>query len=263
MSTRHDELEALSDEHCYIKCVDSCCHCGDQECDGISCIASLDPDDDDDLEAIEDLHAMLRDGQAWRAMQRVIDAGEQPLVAWMLANDALANANNMTVTETCEECGRQFLAHGPCDDMCTPCRLFWHFHPSGLDKESWFAQLARTLAWDFDGTIHPYTAGWTGSTPDDEPPIEGVRETLQELADRGFRQVIFSTRCDHDDGLAGVKAWLAKYELDHFFDDVTCQKPAALAYIDDRAVPYHGNWEDVKIRINGLAKGRPHGAAPQ
>lgn len=121
-----ERLDALRDEHCFITSVDVCCHCGDSECDGMACL----PDSDDDEEAIENLHSSLREGQAWRVLNAVVDAGEDVLTAFMLAHEALANANNQTVTRDCEECGQQFLAQSPCDLICTACRLS-HFGSSG------------------------------------------------------------------------------------------------------------------------------------
>lgn len=122
-------LDALRDEHCYITSVDVCCHCGDCECDGIGCIAGIDPDaagagDGDHYERLENLHQTMRDGQAWRVMQALLEAGEQPLVALMLAQEALAVANNQTVIRECEECGQTFEAQTPCDLICTACRLY-------------------------------------------------------------------------------------------------------------------------------------------
>ncbi len=50
--------------------IDVCAWCGDSECDGIGCIAALNPDDADDHEAIESLHAYIRRGKlAWQAEQ--------------------------------------------------------------------------------------------------------------------------------------------------------------------------------------------------
>lgn len=40
-----------------------CQWCADIECDGIACIADLDPDDERDHEAIERLHLWLRLGR--------------------------------------------------------------------------------------------------------------------------------------------------------------------------------------------------------
>lgn len=37
-------VDALREEHSYITSVDGCCFCGDCECDGVGCIASIDPD---------------------------------------------------------------------------------------------------------------------------------------------------------------------------------------------------------------------------
>jgi hypothetical protein len=50
--------------------IDVCAWCGDSECDGIGCIASLDPDTDADHEAIEQLHDWLRRGQLLAQLER-------------------------------------------------------------------------------------------------------------------------------------------------------------------------------------------------
>lgn len=115
-----------------------------------------------------------------------------------------------------------------------------------------------TVAVDFDGTIHPYTKGWIGSTPEDEPPIDGAIEFLAQLRSDGYRVVIFSTRCDNPEGLKATVRWLDKWSIP--YDAVTCQKIPAVAYVDDRAVPYLGNWEDARAGVDRLAGGRSHGA---
>lgn len=90
------DLDALRDEDCYVTSVDVCCHCGDSECDGIGCIASLNPDDEDDFAAIESLHQTLREGQAWQAMGRVLAEGGSAATAHRLADNALAYAEGRT-----------------------------------------------------------------------------------------------------------------------------------------------------------------------
>jgi len=128
------------------------------------------------------------------------------------------------------------------------------------EQKGWFAALARTVAVDFDGVLHPYTEGWVGSVPADEEPVEGAREFLGRLIENGYRVVVFSARCDHEEGMAGTRAWLAKYGLMNWVDDVTCQKPAAVAYIDDRAVRFRGDWNEVAEGVAELAEGRAHRA---
>lgn len=171
-------------------------------------------------------------------------------------HSVFANYDEIEITDE----GRQLLRDLGMPDAAP-------FDPERFDtiaeQQEWFENLARTITWDFDGTIHPYSQGWIGATPDDEPPIDGVRELIEKFDEQGFRQVVFSTRCERTEGRDGVIAWLEKYELDTFFAEITHTKPPAIAYIDDRAVPYLGNWEDVEIRVKGLAAGRPHGAAPR
>lgn len=146
----------------------------------------------------------------------------------------------------------------------------------GEPDDEWWAELQRTVAVDFDGTIHPYSKGWTGSEPDDEPPIPGAEQFIMRLLTDGYRVAIFSTRADHEDGCQGIIRWLGKHMRQVFYamrDDgvvfVTAAKPAAVAYVDDRAVPLRapgpdGSWADVWTRVRNdveaLANGRAHGA---
>ena len=53
----------MNDNELECPSVDVCAWCSDSECDGIGCIASLDPNDDCDHDAIDKLHAWLRRGQ--------------------------------------------------------------------------------------------------------------------------------------------------------------------------------------------------------
>lgn len=80
--------ERAQDHH--IPSVDVCGFCGDSECDGIGCIASLDPNDERDLPAIENLHALLREGRAWRIMA----SHPYPADAWASAEWRLATAEH-------------------------------------------------------------------------------------------------------------------------------------------------------------------------
>ncbi len=56
--------------------IDVCAWCSDSECDGIGCIASLDPDDLSDQPAIEQLHAWIRRGRYFEQVERVLAEAE-------------------------------------------------------------------------------------------------------------------------------------------------------------------------------------------
>lgn len=123
--------------------------------------------------------------------------------------------------------------------------------------------MAKTVAVDFDGVLHPYTDGWCGYTPADEPPIPGAAEALAELCRLGFLVVVFSTRCDAPEGLDGTTTWLAKHDLLQYVVKVTHEKPAAVAYIDDRAVAFRGDWKQALVDVYEIERNGPAHGAPR
>lgn len=64
---RRDPIEELS-----CPSIDVCGWCSDSECDGIGCIASLDPNDREDHEAIEQLHDWLRRGRLLEQLEKFL-----------------------------------------------------------------------------------------------------------------------------------------------------------------------------------------------
>jgi hypothetical protein len=121
--------------------------------------------------------------------------------------------------------------------------------------------MPQTVAVDFDGTVHPYTAGWQGDTPVDEPPCPGAQEFLDWCGmDQGWKIVIFSARARSQEGKAGIDAWCRKHGL--LVDEITHIKPYAFAYVDDRGVTYSGDWEQVKKECSALASGHKNKKAP-
>ena len=95
-----------------------------------------------------------------------------------------------------------------------------------------------TVAVDFDGVIHQYS-GWKG--PDVlDGPIPGAREFLAELVARGYRVVIMTTR-----PAKFVEPWLRLHHMADMVDQVTSEKVTAIAYVDDRAVRFWGEWDEV------------------
>lgn len=92
-----------------------------------------------------------------------------------------------------------------------------------------------TICVDFDGVIHePGVAN-----PHDKRrmgvPRVGASDAMQELIDRGYRVVVFTSRAVRDKG-AHVREWLDYYDIP--YHDVTAIKIPALAYIDDRAIRF-------------------------
>jgi len=112
-----------------------------------------------------------------------------------------------------------------------------------------------TIAVDFDGVIHAYSRGWQGGELYD-PPVEGTREALLNLREKGWKIYIFSTRTNkiyhkNDDPPQEerMKAYLNRHQIP--FDKIwTFGKPMADVYLDDRAVTFRGNWQESLKEID-------------
>lgn len=64
------------DDEVWCPSCDVCAWCSDSECDGIGCIATLDPNDENDQEAINDLHDLLRAGRVFLGANQVLKRAE-------------------------------------------------------------------------------------------------------------------------------------------------------------------------------------------
>jgi hypothetical protein len=109
----------------------------------------------------------------------------------------------------------------------------------------------RTVCLDFDGVLHPYRSGWKGETVIPDPPIHGTREAVVRLKQQ-YRVVVHSSRCRTPEGRAAVEAWLRQHDIP--IDEVCEHKPPALVYVDDRALPFRGDWDQVLTDIRQFRK---------
>lgn len=108
---------------------------------------------------------------------------------------------------------------------------------------------------DLDGVVHRYSKGFhDGTLYDDVMP--GAREFIEELKDT-YEIVIFTARISKEKerfaprtGTKKVMEWLNKYDI--YFDRITSDKLPAVAYIDDRAIEFKGDWNYVRERFKLL-----------
>ena len=118
-----------------------------------------------------------------------------------------------------------------------------------LDKDQQDMRDDRpTVAVDVDGVLAEYD-GRFDITRIGDPTDEG-RSLLEQLRDAGYRVVPWSTR-----SATQVTRWALQHKLP--FDHATSQKPIAIAYIDDRAVPYQGNAFAAMCYVQDLARQGP------
>ena len=102
------------------------------------------------------------------------------------------------------------------------------------------------IAIDFDGVLNKYK-GWKNKDTLYKPQ-SGARYFLQQLY-KNYDITIFTCR-----DIRTVHQWLQENKLDQYITTVTNLKPIAHAYIDDRAIPYKGNYKET---LNELKKFKP------
>jgi hypothetical protein len=104
------------------------------------------------------------------------------------------------------------------------------------------AKRRYTIAVDFDGVLHRYDTPWVAADVIPDPPVECAIDWLRSMLPR-FKVVIFTTRGATARGRGAVLDWLQKHGLDDVSEiEVTCEKPPALVYIDDRAWRFEGRF---------------------
>ena len=110
------------------------------------------------------------------------------------------------------------------------------------------------IASDFDGVIHTNSKGYHDGTIYD-PPSFGTEDALKQLSKK-YKIVIFTCKAKPDrpliNGKSGkelIEEWLLKYNLLHYIHEITCEKPRAKYYIDDKAIHFT-NWDNCFLKIN-------------
>lgn len=101
-----------------------------------------------------------------------------------------------------------------------------------------------TVCVDLDGVLNLYD-GWKGAEHLADPR-PGAGEFIRALAVH-HRVVVFTTR-----DAARVEAWLIAHQLGGWVSEVTDIKLPAVAYIDDRAVCFRGDFGDTLDAVRGF-----------
>ena len=110
--------------------------------------------------------------------------------------------------------------------------------------------MKKTVVFDFDGVIHSYTSGWKGESVITDPPVPRIKEAISDIRLAGYEVVVVSTRCATKEGHGAVRAWLIDNEIE--VDAVKTEKPPAVVYIDDRAICFDGNPDNLLNKIIGF-----------
>lgn len=111
------------------------------------------------------------------------------------------------------------------------------------------------IAVDLDGTLME-----GGHFPDFGPPTKGAQSAMQTLRDMGFKIMVWSSRTSSTDTdgkfqninriVKDIEAWLDKHHIPYDYIVSKDKKPSLIyRMIDDRAIPFKGNWDAVLDEI--------------
>lgn len=102
----------------------------------------------------------------------------------------------------------------------------------------------KTILIDLDGVLNTYEGNFDKTFI---PPIkEGAYDFLKTLSEK-YEIKIFTTR----NKLLTAK-WLIENKLDEFVEAVTNVKDICWLYIDDRAIKFNGNYQNLKSEIENF-----------
>lgn len=105
-----------------------------------------------------------------------------------------------------------------------------------------FDNMPKSVAIDFDATIHEYSRGFQDGSIYD-PPIPGALEAIVAFDRVGYKVIILTARDQHQHST--IFYWLDQRlrEMGHEINfQVTSVKPPAELYIDDRGLRFEGDW---------------------
>ena len=108
--------------------------------------------------------------------------------------------------------------------------------------------MKETVAIDFDGVIHEHVSPWTDAHEIHDGPVAGALQFIREALDGGFGVVIFTARAKTATTVPHIYAWLRTHGLEEKYAwqiEVTCLKPQALVYIDDRGWRFDGTFPSL------------------
>ena len=103
-----------------------------------------------------------------------------------------------------------------------------------------------TICVDFDGVLNEYN-GYDGDNLG--TPKDGAKEFLKKLSEK-YVVIILSAR-----RYSLIIKWLDDNNLWDYVYDVTSIKPPAVAYIDDRAIRFNGDYDET---LKELKKFKPY-----
>lgn len=103
--------------------------------------------------------------------------------------------------------------------------------------------MKKTVVFDFDGVINSYVSGWKGIDNIPDPPVKGIGFVIERLRNNGYEVIVVSTRCSEEKGIKAIEEYLDVNNI--IVDKVQMEKPPCIVTVDDRAICFNGDTENL------------------
>lgn len=110
-----------------------------------------------------------------------------------------------------------------------------------------------TVSFDFDGVIHSYRSGWKGAAVIPDPPVEGIKEVIEQLISDGLCVVICSSRAESFEGQTAIAEWLKHYGFPMV--QIQARKVPSIVHVDDRTICFDGRANNLYEQIINIKRG--------
>ena len=183
-----------------------------------------------------------------KGMQTVLITGQPMSVKIPGLTTVLLNTKYYHTCEVLTLLLQYQLTHGS-GRVCPP---IGRNTPEELEKLNWKGGKIREHSYpdenvnvgvDFDGVLHKNTRGYYDGTIYDDP-VEGAYAALKRLS-KNYTVIVNTCKAKPDRGLVNGKTgtqlvweWLEKHDMAQFVSKVTCEKPRARFYIDDKGIRF-------------------------
>lgn len=103
--------------------------------------------------------------------------------------------------------------------------------------------MKRTVCVDFDGVLNEYRGYNERDLYSPKPFVENFLEKLNQ----DYEVIIYTSRVN-----SRVETWLERNNLMKYISKVTSKKVPAIAYIDDRAIQFKGNYNETLMELESF-----------